>query len=224
MPETNTAPAAADAAQTTAVAGYGAAEIVYLISQGSGALRDRNAAALQVRPEAMTEQIAALGASSLLARGEITADGGTMELRGGARILNQALNAAVRWTEVAMVNGTGVEAALYVQSRDVSVFLQPAALGTWFMVVTDPQAGDARMLKQVMDSNLARHPEAAMYFGSQLAGLPKDHFFVRASGDGLWDVAHVEKPGEQDRTDGVGTQELLARLAGLLALPAEAAQ
>ncbi len=219
MTETNTAPAGAPASASSAVAGYGAAEVAYIISQGSPGLREKNAAALQIRPDALTAQIAALGASSLLARGEIVADGGAMELRGGARILNQALNAAVRWTEVAMVNGTGVEAALYVQSRDVSVFLQPAALSTWFMVVKDPQASDAQMLKQVIDSNVARHPESAMYFGSRAASGPKDHFFVRVSGGGLWDVAHVEKPGEQDRTDGVDTEDLLAGLAKLVSLP-----
>lgn len=224
MTETNTAAAEGTATVSPAVVGYGAAEVIYLISQGSAGLKERNAEALQVRPDVLTEQIAALGASSLLARGEIVANGEAMELRGGARILNQALNAAVRWTEVAMVNGTGVEAALYIQSRDVSVFLQPAALSTWFMVVKDPQAGDAQMLKQVMDSNLERHPESAMYFGSQLIEGPKDHLFVRASGNGQWDVAQVENPGEQERDDAVPTDRLLARLAELLALPAEVAK
>ncbi|PYI65564.1 hypothetical protein CVV68_17745 [Arthrobacter livingstonensis] len=224
MTETNTVPAPDTAGQSPAVTGYGAAEIAYLISQGTNGLKEKNAAAMQVRNDVLTEQIAALGASSLLARGEIVADGDAMELRGGARILNQALNAALRWTEVAMVNGTGVEAALYIQARDVSVFLQPAALSTWFMVVKDPQASDAQMLKQILESNVARHPEAAMYFGSETVTGPKDHFFVRASGNGQWDVAHVEKPGEQDRTDGVSAEALLDHLAKLVSLPGEAAQ
>lgn len=221
MAKTNATQEAQASEQNSAVAGYGAAEIAYLVSQGSSVLQKKNAAFLQIRDAIRTEQVAALGASSLLARGEIVAVGESMELRGGARILNQALNAAVRWTEVAMVNGTGVEAAVYLQSRDVSVFLQPAALSTWFMVVKDPQSSDAQMLMQVIESNVAQHPEAAMYFGSESLTGPKDHFFVRKTDDGQWDIAHVKNPGEQDRTDGVSGTALLAELAQLLRFPAE---
>lgn len=206
-------------AGTANATGFGAAEIAYLLTNSAGAVKAKNIEVMQIRPEVLTEQISALGASSLLARGELTADGDRVELAGAARLLNHTLARAERWTEIALVNDTGVEAALYIQSRELSIFLQPAALSTWFMVVKVPEASDASMLKQIIDTYVSAHPEAAVYFGSQTLGTDKAHFFVRASDGGTWDVAHVESPGEQDRVDGLGTDDLLAQLAELAELP-----
>lgn len=198
---------------------YGAAEVAYALSLTEGDARRNAETFLQVAPDFVTEQIAALGASSLLARGELTVDGDDLLPRGGLRLLIAVLQSAERWTEIGLIDERGVEAAVYVQSRALSIFLQPAAMSTWVMVVKAPAAPDAGLLLELIENNAARHPLGVAYFGTEAGGAEKQHLFVRPDGAGRWDVADVEAPGD-GRSDGVTTDELSERLAAFVALPA----
>ncbi len=202
---------------------FGAAEVAYALSLGSGEARQRAEKALQVAPGFITEQIAALGASSLLARGELTLENDELRSRGAIRLLIAILQSAVRWTEIGLVNEDGIEAALYLQSPELSVFLQPGALSTWSMVVKAPDVADVQLLEQIIAGNAARHPLGTVYFGTELISSPLDgsgktHLFVRPSGEGGWDVADAEAPGD-GRSDGVDSGVVRERLAAFVALP-----
>jgi len=215
-----------NAAASTASAdtpAFGAAEVAYAVSLSSGISRERAEKALQIAPGFITEQIAALGASSLLARGELILAGEELQPRGAIRLLIAILQTAERWTEIGLVNEDGIEAALYLQSRELSVFLQPAALSTWSMVVKAPDVADAELLETIITGNAARHPLGTAYFGTELTGAPLDgsaktHLFVRPADGGGWDLADVEAPGD-GRTDGVDSASMRARVAAFVALP-----
>ncbi|WP_291050636.1 hypothetical protein [Herbiconiux sp.] len=200
---------------------FGAGEVAYALSLTDGVARMQAEKFLQVAPDFVTDQIAALGASSLVARGELLIEGDVLQPRGALRLFIGVLQNAVRWTEIGLVNDDGVEAALYLQSSELSIFLQPAAMSTWVMVVKAPEVADAAMLEQIVTSNVPRHPSGTAYFGTEVAGSEKTHFFVRpsASGDGRWDLADVEAPGD-GLAEGVDTAALRDRLRTLVELPA----
>ncbi|TAJ46606.1 MAG: hypothetical protein EPO52_13660 [Herbiconiux sp.] len=203
---------------------FGAAEVAYAVSLSSGVARQRAERALQIAPGFITEQIAALGASSLLARGELILEGDALQPRGAIRLLIAILQTAERWTEIGLVNEDGIEAALYLQSPELSVFLQPAALSTWSMVVKAPDVADADLLETIITGNAVRHPLGTVYFGTELTGFALDgsektHLFVRPTGEGAWDLADVEAPGD-GRSDGVDSAAMRERLASFVALPA----
>ncbi|RFA09199.1 hypothetical protein B7R54_08140 [Subtercola boreus] len=220
--------AAPPAASLDDIAVFGAGEVAYALSLCSEEARERASRFLQVEPGFVTPQVAALGASSLIARGELTVDGDALVPSGGIRLLIGVLQNAVRFTEIAMVNEAGPEAALYVQSPELSLLLQPGSMGTWSMVVKAPEAADSALLKQVIDDNARRHPEGVAYFGTELVGTgPADavtgNLFVRPAGVFSWDVADVRATdGEsvtQERTENTSTAALLDRLADLVRLP-----
>ena len=205
------------------VTGYGAAELAYAISLTDGVHRSQAAEFLQVSEAFLTEQIIAIGASSLLARGELTVRGDSLVAGGGLRLLSATLQTATRWTEIALITDVGAEAAVYVQAPDLSVFLQPVSLGAWEIVVKAPEATDSALLKQIIDGSIERHSVGVVYFGTETADAERNHLFVRATYEGRWDVADVadvEPAGEQNRTDGVDTAALIDTLAAFVALPA----
>ncbi|QWT24546.1 hypothetical protein KPL76_03915 [Subtercola sp. PAMC28395] len=199
------------------VVGFGAAEIAYAISLTAGIRRQKALEFLQVNEDFLTEQIVAVGASSLVARGELVLEGDLLVPRGGIRLLAATLQVAARWTEIALITENGAEAALYLQAPELSIFLQPTALGSWEMVVKEPSAPDVAFLKQVIDGSVARHPLGVVYFGSEASSgssiFAKNHLFVRAQDDELWDVADVHDQDDQRRTEGVDAAGLLAILA-----------
>lgn len=197
---------------------FGAAEVGYALSLADGEARRQAEKFLQVDHTFVTPQVAALGASSLLARGELSVDGDDLVPHGAVRLLIAVLQAAVRWTEIALVNENGAEAAVYLQSPELSVFLQPAAMNTWVMVVKAPGVEDSALLKELIDNNVARHPLGTAYFGTETLGSDKGHFFVRAAAADLWDVADAEGAGD-GLADGIPSSQLLDRLAALVALP-----
>ncbi|MEA9986562.1 MULTISPECIES: hypothetical protein [Subtercola] len=220
------APSAAPEGDT---ATFGAAEVAYAVSLTDGVQRQQAVAFLQIDEAFLTDQIAALGASSLLARGELSIEGDVLIASGAVRLLTAVLQTAVRWTEIALVNDDGTEAALYLQSPALSVFLQPAAMSTWVMVVKDPAAADSAVLAQLIESNRARRPLGTAYLGTETAGSAKNHLFVRAA-EGrpaepqAWQVADVPSNTDPnsfigDAGDDVGTAELVGRLAEFVRLP-----
>ncbi|RFA13366.1 hypothetical protein B7R21_08375 [Subtercola boreus] len=226
--------AAPPAASPDDIAVFGAGEVAYALSLCSEEARERASRFLQVEPGFVTPQIAALGASSLIARGELTIDGEALVPSGGIRLLIGVLQNAVRFTEMAMVNEDGPEAALYVQSAELSLLLQPGSMSTWSMVVKAPEAADSALLKQVIDDNARRHPDGVAYFGTELVGgepagadvvaRSSNNLFVRPSGVFAWDVADVRATdGDsvvQERTENTSTAALLDRLADFVRLPA----
>ncbi|MFB2556416.1 hypothetical protein [Herbiconiux liangxiaofengii] len=224
MTDTRTWAAAEPSASSVDAPTYGAGEIAYALSLAEGPVRAQAEKFLQVEPGFVTDQTAALGASSLVARGELTVTGDLLEPRGGIRLLIVVLQTAVRWTEIAMMNEGSVEAALYVQSPELSVLLSPAAMSTWTMVVRSPAYTDAQFLARLVNDNAARHPLGTAYFGTEVLGSEKHHLFVRPSsevdtfGGRTWDLADAEAPGD-GRSDAVGDAELLERLAAFSALP-----
>ncbi|MDO9396789.1 MAG: hypothetical protein Q7T71_09610, partial [Herbiconiux sp.] len=189
MTDTRAWTTAAEAVSPADTPSFGAAEVAYAVSLTEGEARERAVRFLQLAPDFVTEQIAALGASSLLARGELSVDGDALVPRGGIRLLIAVLQRAVRWTEIAMIQESGVEAALYVQSPELSVLLSPAAMSTWTMVVRRPAVSDAALLAELVSNNAARHPDGTAYFGTELVGSASDgsgkiHLFVRPDGEG----------------------------------------
>ncbi|SMQ68016.1 hypothetical protein [Agreia sp. VKM Ac-1783] len=199
---------------------FGAAEVAYAISLSEGIQKRKAISFLQVDDAFLTDQIIALGASSLLARGQLSIEGDVMRPRGGLRLLAAALRTAMRWTEIALVNEDGTTAAVYVSAPDLSIFLQPAAMSTWELVVKAPLVSDADMLMQMIESNAVRHPVGVTYFGTETATSPKNHLFVRASEDGTWGVADVENVDDRRHVDGVSTEVLRERLVEFAELPA----
>ncbi|RFA15049.1 hypothetical protein B7R22_07505 [Subtercola boreus] len=226
--------AAPPAASPDDIAVFGAGEVAYALSLCGEEARARASRFLQVEPGFVTPQIAALGASSLIARGELTVDLDALVPSGGIRLLIGVLQNAVRFTEIAMVNESGPEAALYVQSAELSLLLQPGSMSTWSMVVKAPEAPDSALLKQVIDDNARRHPEGVAYFGTELVGegptgagfaAPSaNNLFVRPSGVFAWDVADVRATdGDrvlQERTENTSTAALIERLSDFVRLPA----
>lgn len=220
----DTEPTTPPANSTVDAPTYGAGEIAYALSLAEDAIRAQAEKFLQVRPGFVTDQTAALGASSLVARGELTVDidGDTLTPKGGIRLLIALIQTAERWTEIAMMNEGGVEAALYVQSPELSVLLSPGAMSTWTMVVKSPAFTDAEFLAQLVRENASLHPLGTAYLGTEVLGSEKHHFFVRpdpdSSGSPRWELADPEAPGD-GRSDGVDDAELVVRLAAFAALP-----
>ena len=216
--ETNTR-GASDAEWRDDVVGYGAAEVAYAISLSDGMQRQQAEKFLQVNADFLTEQIVAIGASSLLARGELILEGDSLVPRGGIRLLAAVVQTAFRWTEIALIGVDGAEAAVYVQSADLSLFLQPTALGSWEMVVKAPEVPDSALLKQIIDGSVERNPSGVVYFGTETAGAAKNHLFVRSSDAGRWDVADVHDDEPEQGADGVETTKLLALISNFVAPP-----
>ena len=224
MTDTRTRDAAEPAAQPVDAPSYGAGELAYALSLAEGPARAQAERFLQVKPGFVTDQTAALGASSLVARGELTVEGDVLEPRGGIRLLIVALQTAVRWTEIAMMNEGDVEAAVYLQTPELSMLLSPAAMSTWTMVVRAPAYTDAQFLARLVTDNATRHPLGTAYFGTEVPGSAKHHLFVRPSAEPdpfgrRWDLADAEAPGD-GRTDDVVDAALLERLTAFTALPA----
>ncbi|SMG36365.1 hypothetical protein [Agreia pratensis] len=214
-------PAPATAEPNGSVVCFGAAEVAYAISLSAGVQKRQAISFLQVDEAFLTEQIIALGASSLLAHGQLSLEGDVLNASGGVRLLAAALQTATRWTEIALINEEGTTAAVFISAPDLSIFLQPAAMSTWELVVKAPIASDADMLMQIVESNASRHPVGVTYFGTETATSPKNHLFVRASENGAWDVADVENADDERHTDGVSSEVLRARLGTFVELPAQ---
>ena len=198
--------------------GFGIAEIAFLLSLGQGPSAERAREILTVGGELAQETFTAAGASSLLARGLVRIEGDSVVPNAAAEYLAYVFAAGRRWTEVGLFGAESIELALYFQAPEVSVLLQPSALSTWFAVVKTPQATDAEMLKQIIDANVAKHPEGAVYLGSSTL-TDEQNFFVRPADGSNWDVAHVRAPGDQDREPSVDTAALLQHLERLSTLP-----
>lgn len=216
---TDTATTTAQRATEPSVLGLGVAEIAYLLSLGAGPAAEKSRSVLTVGTEMTTPVMLAAGASSLLARGLVRVEGDDVIPNGGAEYVAFALAAAYRWTEIGLQNERKPEFALYFQAPEVSVLLQPAALGSWFAVIKDSSATDAEMLRQVIDQGTTGLGLAAVFFGSSTLSR-ETNYFVRRGDDGDWDVAHVTKGGEQDRKPSIGEATLLADLEALTQAPA----
>ncbi|MEG9249412.1 hypothetical protein V6S67_15090 [Arthrobacter sp. Soc17.1.1.1] len=200
------------------VLGFGVAEVAFLLSLAEGEQSARSRDALAIGAELSTAVLTAAGASSLLARGLVRVEDGRISPLAGAEYLAYVLAAAERWTRIGLFNEDAFEFAIYVQAREASVLLQPAALSTWFAVIREPGATDADLLLDVVRTNVAAHPSSAVYLGTSTLDGTAD-FFVRAAGDDLWDTADVPEPGMQDRDPLVPTARLVEKLAALTALP-----
>ncbi|MFJ6000816.1 hypothetical protein [Arthrobacter sp. NPDC092385] len=219
MTETTPATTSAPAPAEPTVLGFGIAEIAYLLSLGTGPQADKSRRLLTVGPDMTAPVMLAAGASSLLARGLVRVDGDAVIPNAGAEYVAFAFAASYRWTEVGLQNERKPEFALYFQAPEVSLLLQPAALGSWFAVIKDPAATDAEMLRQVIEQGTSALEPAAVLFGSSTLS-DETNYFVRRNGGGGWDVAHVTPAGEQQRRPAVSESALLADLQALTQAPA----
>jgi hypothetical protein len=217
--DTATTPRTPQGTTEPAVLGFGVAEIAYLLSLGTGPAAEKSRTVLTVGPEMSTPVLLAAGASSLLARGLVRVEGDDVLPNAGAEYVAFALAASYRWTEIGLQNERKPEFALYFQAPEVSVLLQPAALGSWFAVIKDPEAGDVDMLRQVVDRGVSGPGLAAVFFGSSTL-TDEVNYFVRRNDDDSWDVAHVAPDGEQHRKPSVGEAVLRADLEDLTRAPA----
>ncbi|NJC23481.1 hypothetical protein BJ994_002557 [Arthrobacter pigmenti] len=207
-----------------AVTGFGIAEISYLMSLGEGKSADKTREVMPVGVEASSPGLIAAGASSLLARGLVRIEDDRVLPTALANGVSYTLASAQRWTQFGIFRGDSLDFALYLQAPEMSALFQPRALSSWFVMVRNPARTDAELLLESIKTTISQSPDSVVFLRSHTLD-DEANLFVRAGENGVWDVATVREPGDQDRDTAASTAQLLSMLEHLTQLsdPAETA-
>lgn len=194
--------------------GFGFAELSYLLARYSGEPVERSRKMLML--SSSSSEVTSAGVSSLVARDFIRVNGDDLDLVGPPAVLAHTLSTAVRWTQIGLVGDEQVDGALYVQSRDAAVIMQPRVLGTWFVLVQSPEVSAAEAIFSVISSFIDNSPAGAVFLGSETAN-GSDAVFVRRLGDDEWNLVVAPDDDDDAGVDGTVTESgLVERLGELL--------
>lgn len=175
------------------VVGFTAQELAYLLSLNQTGGGDRIVEQLHLGADWNSLEIIAIGASSLLARGDLFSDDGvTLEPTGRALEIGAILTLSKRETEFAVVANELTEAAILFESAGGTLLCQPRALGTWWFTPIAQSAGRGDVIGEVI-SVLAEaiHGSIALTIRSTTDRASATLTARRVAGEG-WEVAYGE--------------------------------
>jgi hypothetical protein len=175
--------------------GFGSAEIAYLLSRYEPAAVARAAALLQIDLTRAGQPVFASGASSLLARGFAHVEGDEVVLDGAAAVLAYAFVAGTHWTEIGLMASREetADGAVMIQAPQAVAMLQPRALGTWFLLLKDPQVSSVQAVRILAEAFLATHAGGAVFLGARTPSWDAT-LFLRRGETTAWELARGASP------------------------------
>lgn len=164
------------------VIGFGVGELAYLLNVFEGPARDRSVSVFRAEELVEDSTLNTAGASSLLARDlAVVSDDDQLGVKGVAAAVATALGHATHWTEISLLTGDSMDNVLLLEAPEVSLMLQPRALGTWFAFAQDPGIGSPEAIVRVLRQHIDEHPGGTAYLVFKTLQDEK-HLLVRRDG------------------------------------------
>lgn len=165
------------------VIGFGVGELAYLLNVFEGPARDRSVSVFRAEELVEDSTLNTAGASSLLARDlAVVSDDDELGVKGVAAAVATALGHATRWTEMSLLTEDSMDNVVLLEAPEVSLMLQPRALGTWFAFAQDPTIGSAEATLRVLRQHVDDHPGGTAYLVFKTLQDEK-HLLIRRDGD-----------------------------------------
>lgn len=164
------------------VIGFGVGELAYLLNVFEGPARDRSVSVFRAEDLVEDSTLNTAGASSLLARDLAVIADDQLGVKGVAAAVATALGHATRWTEMSLLTEDSMDNVVLLEAPEVSLMLQPRALGTWFAFAQDPTIGSAEAILRVVRQHVNEHPGGTAYLVFKTLEEEK-HLLVRRDGD-----------------------------------------
>jgi len=169
-------------------AGYGIAELLYLLGCYDTASTRKSADALMLQWPSSSDDLRVAGTSSLLARQQLKVEGDELVPTGLALAIAYALGNATRWTSASFLSDDAPQAAVFIHAPDLAAFLQPHGLGGWFAQVQMASHGVAGTLAKLAAEHCSQATNAKVVLSSTVDGSSARNVILRASGD-RWEAA-----------------------------------
>jgi hypothetical protein len=169
-------------------AGYGIAELLYLLGCYDTPSTAKTAEALMLPWPSTSDDMRVAATSSLLARQQLKLSGNELVPTGLALALAYAFGHANRWTNVSFLSDEEPQAAVFVQAPDLAAFLQPRGLGGWHAQVQMPDQGVAVTLAQIAAEHCSQATNAKVVISSVTDGSPARNVVLRPAGKD-WEAA-----------------------------------
>ncbi|MDQ0755432.1 hypothetical protein [Arthrobacter sp. B3I4] len=164
------------------VIGFGVGELAYLLNVFEGPARDRSVSVFRAGDLVEDSTLNTAGASSLLARDlAVVTDDDELGVKGVAAAVATALGQATRWTEMSLLTEGSMDNVVLLEAPEVSLMLQPRALGTWFAFAQDPTIGSAEATLRVLRQHVEDHPGGTAYLVFKTLQDEK-HLLIRRDG------------------------------------------
>ena len=165
------------------VIGFGVGELAYLLNVFEGPARDRSVSVFRAEELVEDSTLNTAGASSLLARDlAVVGDDDELGVKGVAAAVATALGQATRWTEMSLLTEDSMDNVVLLEAPEVSLMLQPRALGTWFAFAQDPTISSAEATLRVLRQHVDEHPGGTAYLVFKTLQEEK-HLLIRRDGD-----------------------------------------
>jgi hypothetical protein len=171
-----------------APAGYGIAELLYLLGCYDTPSTKTSADALMLQWPSSSDDLRVAGTSSLLARQQLKLEGDELVPTGLALAVAYALGNATRWTSASFLSDDAPQAAVFIHAPDLAAFLQPRGLGGWFAQVQMPSHSIAETLATLAAEHCSQALNAKVVLSSTTDGSLSRNVILRASGD-RWEAA-----------------------------------
>lgn len=169
-------------------AGFGIAELLYLLGCYDTPSTARTAESLMLPWPSTSDDMRVAATSSLLARQQLTRRGDELVPTGLALALAYAFGHANRWTSVSLLSDAEPQAAIFIHAPDLAAFLQPRGLGGWFAQVQMPDNSVAGTLAQVASQHCSQAPNAKVVISSVSDSSPARNVVLRPAGKD-WEAA-----------------------------------
>jgi hypothetical protein len=165
------------------VIGFGVGELAYLLNVFEGPARDRSVSVFRAEELVEDSTLNTAGASSLLARDlALVGDDDELGVKGVAAAVATAMGHAARWTEMSLLTEDSMDNVVLLEAPEVSLMLQPRALGTWFAFAQDPTISSAEAILRVLRQHVDEHPGGTAYLVFKTLQDEK-HLLIRRDGD-----------------------------------------
>lgn len=194
---------------------YGSAELAFILTSFDPSTTTDSARAMGMDLKAVSVEVRAAGASSLMAKGLLEIVDGQTRLTGTAEDLGYTLAAAARWTELGFLASQEelLDGALVVSAPEATILMQPRALGSWTTAMKDPAHSDAEAVQALIEALLANTADGVVFLSTRSDGQVAT-LFVRSRAAGLWEI--VEGDAAADRADQTFDQSELSSILGRL--------
>lgn len=169
-------------------AGYGIAELLYLLGCYDTSSSQKSADALMLPWPSTSEDMRLAGTSSLLARQQLKLRDDELVPTGLALAVSYAFGHAYRWTSVSFLSDDAPQAAVFVHAPDLGAFLQPRGLGGWFAQVQMANHSAAATLALVAAEHCSSSKNAKVVISSVTDDFLARNVVLRASGE-KWEAA-----------------------------------
>lgn len=176
---------------TLSAAGYGIAELLYLLGCYDTPSTQKSADALLLPWPSTSDDLRLAGTSSLLARQQLKLRDDELVPTGPALAVSYAFGNAHRWTSVSFLSDDAPQAAVFIHAPDLGVFLQPRGLGGWFAQVQMADHSAAATLAMAAADHCSRAGNAKVVLSSMTADIPPRNVVLRRAG-GKWEAALSE--------------------------------